>query len=221
MKKIVLIGGGGHAKSVVDTLDAAGEYEIAGFVDRQARTYGYRGYEVIGSDEDLGRLYDAGIHYAFLAIGFLGKSRVRDQCIQKLRDIGFQIPVVIDPSAVVARDARIEEGVFIGKRAVVNAAAFVGKHAILNTGAIVEHDCVVGAYSHVAVSSVLCGNVTLGSHCLIGAGSIILQGVQIGEDVRVGAGSTIRTGLADGVLAYTKKIVACVGPDTERDCQGE
>jgi len=190
MEKIVLLGSGGHAKSVVDAIEAQGRYEIVGFTDGEAQKgFAYRSYQVLGADSCLKTLFESGVHHAFVCVGYLGKGDVRNRLYAQLKEIGFSLPVVVDPSAVVAEDALLGEGCFVGKRAVVNSAAQIGKMAIINTGAIIEHDCVVGDFTHVAVGAVLCGCVTLGAESMIGANATVIQGVQLPEHSFVKSGS--------------------------------
>ena len=190
MEKIILIGCGGHAKSVVDSIEAQGVYEIAGFIAEKAdNDYEYRGYKIIGTDEDLVSIYDGGIKNACICIGYMGKGSVRQKLYNTLKDIGYVLPVIVDPSAILAKDAVIGEGTFVGKRAVINSGAAVGNIAIINTGAIIEHDCVIGDYTHVAVNATVCGNVEIGSSCLVGAGATVIQEIKIGNYAIIGAGS--------------------------------
>lgn len=190
MKKIVLLGSGGHAKSVVDAIEAKGLYEITGFTDcAEQATFSYRGYGVLGTDACLETLFRSGIRHAFVCVGYLGKGTVRNRLYAHLKEIGFTLPVIADPSAVLARDARIGEGTFVGKRTVINSDAFIGKMTILNTGAIIEHDCTVGDFSHVAVGAVLCGGVSLGANSMIGANATVIQGVVLPENSFVKSGS--------------------------------
>ena len=201
MKKIILIGCGGHAKSITDSVLTAEEFEIAGFLDNSA-TSGYRGYKTIGTDENLKQIFDDGIEYAFVCIGFLGESKIRNDLYTKLKNIGFKLPVIIDPSAVIAADVTLDEGTFVGKNVVINSNSKVGKMTIINSGAIIEHDCVVGDYSHISVACVLCGNVKIGNDCLIGANSTVIQGISIGDNVIVGAASLILNNIEDN-----KKVI--------------
>lgn len=199
VEKIVLLGCGGHAKSVVDTIECQGFYKIIGFIDNSRKDFfEYRGYRIIGTDDDLEKLYRSGISNAFVCIGYMGKGGVREKLYHKLKSIGFSIPVIADPTSIIAGDVIIKEGAFIGKRTVVNAGAEIGELAILNTGAIIEHECVVEEYSHVAVGAVLCGNVRVGSCSFIGAGSTVIQGIKIGASVIIGAGSTVIRNVEDG-----------------------
>lgn len=192
MDKIVLLGCGGHAKSVADSILQKSSYEIAGFVKSAGeKDFAYRGIGVIGVDDDLQKLYDAGIHHAFICIGYLGHGDVRSRLYDKLKKIGYTLPVIIDPSAVLAGDARIGEGTFVGKGAIINANASIGKMAIINTAAVVEHDCVIGDFSHVAAAGVVCGNVSIGANAFLGANATVLQCLRIGANVLVGAGAVV------------------------------
>lgn len=201
MKKIILIGNGGHAKSVYDTITTLGCYEIAGFISENLNSeFDYRGCKIIGTDKDLQNIRNYGIEYAFICIGYMGKGNIREKIYDNLKDIGYKIPVIIDSSAIIASDAKIGEGTYIGKLCVVNSDSSVNKMVIINTGAIIEHDNSIGEYSHISVGTTLCGSVTIGKKCFIGANSTVIQGINIADNAIVGAGSTV---LAD-VAAYDK-----------------
>ncbi len=192
MDKIVLLGCGGHAKSVADAILRGSGYEIAGFVKHAGEEdFAYRGIGVIGVDDDLQALYDDGIHHACICIGYLGHGNTRNRLYERLKNIGFILPVIADPSAVQAGDVKIGEGTFIGKGVIINANVQIGKMAIINTAAVVEHDCVIGDYTHIAAAGVVCGNVSIGSNAFLGANATILQGLKIGDNVLVGAGAVV------------------------------
>ena len=197
MEKILLLGYGGHAKSVIDAIECAGCYSIAGVVDVADSDISYRGYKVIGNDDDLEWLYTSGIRNACVCVGYLGKGNVRNRLYDNLKKIGYNLPVIIDPSAIIAKDAVIGEGTFIGKRAVINSNSSIGKMCIINSGAMVEHDCVVGDFSHIAVSAVLCGEVSVEKNAFVGANSTIIQCVKVGENSIVGAASTVLAEVPD------------------------
>lgn len=188
MEDIVLIGGGGHALSVADAIISGKNYKIVGYTD-EADTHISLRY--LGTDDMLESLFKKGHTNAAITVGFLGESSIRDKLCHRLEQIGFHLPKIIDPSAVVSESADVGEGVFIGKQAVVNAEAKIGKMCIINTGAIIEHNNWVGEYGHVAVGAALCGNVHVGAHTFIGANATIIQGVQIGMNAIIGAGSIV------------------------------
>ncbi|MFI3177714.1 MAG: acetyltransferase [Eubacteriales bacterium] len=192
MEQIVLLGCGGHSKSVVDTIERQGKYEIVGFLDQEMNdAYSYREYGIVGRDEHLSDFYAQGVRHAFVSIGYLGNSNTRELLYEKIIACGMTSPVIIDPSAVISSDAVVGQGVFIGKNTVVNAEAKIGDLCILNTGSIVEHECQIGVNTHISVGSVICGNTTIGDHTFIGANTTVIQGIQIGERVVIGAGMLV------------------------------
>ena len=189
MEDIILIGFGGHARSVADCVERQGKYNIIGYTDFEQ--YNCK-YHYLGTDNVLQDYYDSGVRNAALCIGYLGKGEVRQKLYCKLKDMGFVFPVIVDPSAIISESAEIDEGTFIGKGAIVNAEAKIGKMAIINTMALIEHECVVGEFVHIAVAAVLCGQVEVGKAALIGANATVLQCRKILEKQIVPAGTTIR-----------------------------
>lgn len=203
MNRIVIVGCGGHAKSIVDTVENEGVYKIVGFIDREINEkYSYRGYKVIGTDDDLEQIYLSGVHNVAIGVGYLGKGILRDKLYERLKTIGYNMPVIIDPTAVVSSDIIIGEGTVICKKTVVNADARIGKMAIINTGAIIEHECEINDFSHISVGTILCGNTKIGSHCFIGAGTTIINGIEIGNECIVGAGSVVLGNVLHGSKVY-------------------
>ncbi len=193
MEKIIILGKGGHARSLVDTIERQGLYEIAGYiVNNEENETEHGDYPIIGKDKDLEEIYLSGIQNIAMGIGFLGRNAVRRKLYNHLKKIGYNFPVICDTSAVISKKANIGEGTFIGKYAVVNSQAKIGKMCIINTGAVIEHDCQVGDFSHIAVAAVLCGNVDVGCETLVGANSTIIQGRSVGNGCIIGAGEVIR-----------------------------
>lgn len=199
MDEIIILGYGGHGGSVADCIVRSGRYHIAGYTDREDKACGY---PWLGTDADLPELYASGYRYAALGVGFIGGSRIRDLLVRMAKEIGFVFPVIADPSAVIAEDASVGEGTFVGKNAVINAGADVGSFCIVNTGAIVEHQNVIGDYTHISVGTVLCGDVSVGSHAMVGANTTVIQGKTIGDGSIVGAGSVVVSPIPGGVIAY-------------------
>lgn len=191
MDKIIILGNGGHAESIVDALEREGKYEIAGCIVNDCKDSGDSRYPVIGCDSELEKIYISGIKNAAMGIGMLEKSDVRERLWKKIKEIGFSMPVICDPSAIVSESAYVGEGSFIGKGAIINAHAKIGRMCIVNTGAIVEHDCIIGDFSHVSVGTVLCGSVKVGKSSLVGANATIIQGRTVGDGCTVGAGSVV------------------------------
>lgn len=190
MENIVLVGAGGHAKSVIDTIEKEEKYHIIGFLDPNDHAF-YKDYKVIGKDTDARSIFNQGVKNAFITIGFMGHSTLRMKLFNSMKSIGFSFPNIIDRTAVIANDVCMGEGNFVGKRAVINANSQIGIMNIINTGAVIEHDCIIEKNVHMAVGAVACGNVTIHADCFIGANATIIQGVQVDKACIIGAGAVV------------------------------
>lgn len=203
MEDIILLGLGGHAHSVVDSIEQTGKYRIIGFLEREEmQEKQYHNYKVLDIDKALKKYYDNGLRNAFITIGFLGYGVVRNRLYEQLKQIGYRIPNIIDKTASISSSVKLEEGIFIGKNVIINTDVEIGSMCIINTGAVVEHDCKIGSFSHIAVRSVLCGDVHVGAQTLIGANATIIQNIHIGRNVIVGAGTLIRKDIQDNTIQY-------------------
>lgn len=208
MEEIILLGIGGHAHSVVDSIESNKNYSIYGFLDIESRIgEQFRGYKVVGTDNLLESCFHKGIKNAFVTVGYLGKGDIRKKLYKKLKGIGFTLPNIVDRTAILANDVILGEGIFVGKRAVINSAAEIGNMCIINTGAIVEHDCKVGDFSHIAVGSALCGSVQVGKEAFIGANATVIQGKRIGNKCIIGAGTTVRKDVEDKYMVWNGEKV--------------
>ncbi len=200
-KKILLLGGGGHCRSVLDCLMVSQQFDTIGIVDNE-NLGSVMGVPVIGTDDDLPDLIQAGWDSAFISVGSIGYTQIRRKLYSVAKNLGFALPVIADPSAIIARGVALGEGVFIGKGAVINTGSKVGDCAIINTGAVVEHDCLIGNFTHISPGAILCGQVSAGHDSHIGAGSVIRQGIKIGSDCIIGIGSMVVSDIPNNVKAY-------------------
>lgn len=203
MDKILLVGGGGHCKSVLDTLFELNTYNIEGILDTPEKVGQYiSGVKVIGTDDDLLEYFNEGIKCAFITVGSIGDTSIRVKLYKKLKAIGYKLPVIVDKSSIVSKHALIDEGSFIGKGAIVNIDASIGRMCIINSGVIVEHDCKVGKFVHIAPGATLSGGVVIEDNVHIGTNSTIIQYKKIGENSLIGAGSIVTKDVAANIKAY-------------------
>lgn len=203
MKDIILVGGGGHCKSVIDSIVSNNDFRVTAILDNKD-SLGKKicGYSIEFTDDDLQMLYDKGIRYAFITVGSTGKFELRRKLYEKVKQIGFILPVICDPSAVVSTFSDIGEGVFIGKKCVVNTDATVGNMSIINTGTIIEHECKIGEHSFIAIGANIAGNASIGHDTYIGAGTTVIQGITVAEYCMIGAGSVVVRNVNPHTKAY-------------------
>ncbi len=199
-RKLLLVGGGGHCHSVLDSVISSDSYEEIGIVDNTIGSY--LGINVVGNDDDIPALMRDGWSDAFVTVGSVGDSETRRRLYKMIKQYGLNIPTIIDPTAIIGKAVDIKEGTYIGKRVVVNTGSVIDVCSIINTGAIVEHDCEIGPFSHISPGTTLCGQVKVGADSHIGAGSVVKQLVEIGNDTLIGAGSVVVNNIPDNVKAY-------------------
>lgn len=194
MKKVLVLGTGGHAKVAADILLEMG-HEVVGFLDDNLERHGQSvlGFPVLGA---IAAWQDFSADA--LALG-IGANHVREALMDRYPNAEFI--TLIHPRATVSRFAKIGAGSMVAFGACVGPDATIGRGAIINTCASVDHDCHVGDFAHIAVGATLAGHVEVGSLALIGAGCATRPGVKIGERAVVGAGAAIVRDIPAGVTA--------------------
>lgn len=178
-KDIILIGGGGHCKSVIDVIEQESNFNIAGIIDKiEFVGQNVLGYKIIGSDNDLSFLREK-FSYAFITIGHIKTNSSRIKLFNLLKDLKFTLPTIISPLAYVSKHSTVGEGTIIMHNALINSNVKVGENCIINSKALVEHDVIVGNNCHISTGSVLNGGVIVKDNSFIGSNTSTKQGIEI------------------------------------------
>lgn len=193
---IIVYGGGGHGKSLIDLLRSLGTYQIKGIVDDGLKpTDTVLGLPVLGGGDVLDDLYSQGIRLAVNAVGGIGNLKIRRDVFCRLAQAKFVCPAVVHPSAVVEPSATLSPGVQIFPQAYIGSECRIGFGTIVNTGAIVSHDCVLGDFVNISPGAILAGMVQIGDGALVGMGATINLEAKIGNQARIGNGATVKADL--------------------------
>ena len=186
-EKIVLIGGGGHCRSVIDVIEQEDKYDIIGIVDKKENIgKDVLGYEIIGCDDDLQAIFQT-YKNACITVGFIKSNALRVKLFTMSKEIGFNLPVIISPLAYVSKHSLIEEGTVVMHHACINANAKIGKNCIINTKALIEHDCIVEDNCHISTASVLNGGVIVKENTFFGSNTTSKQGIKIEGFIKAGS----------------------------------
>ncbi|ACF42850.1 acetyltransferase [Pelodictyon phaeoclathratiforme] len=189
---IILIGAGGHAHSCIDVIEQQGQYHIAGLVGMPHEVHDkHLGYEVIATDDDLPQLAKEYGH-ALISLGQILSPGSRIRLYQQAIKLGFQLPVIVAPTAYVSRHATLGAGTIIMHGAIVTAGVRVGDNCIINNRSLLEHDTTVEDHCHISTGAILNGGVTIGAGSFVGSGTVIKEGVIIGKDCVIGMGLSLR-----------------------------
>jgi sugar O-acyltransferase (sialic acid O-acetyltransferase NeuD family) len=190
MDRIVVIGGGGHAKVLVSVLKTI-SWDVVGYTDPQDRGV-ILGVPRLGDDATLpGLLRTYRRCRAIIGVGKTDTSPTRIQLQDEVMTLGFEFPPIVSLRAVVNDEVELGAGTAVLDGVVVNSGTVTGTGCILNTNSTLEHDCRVGDNVHVASGATVSGGVTVGNNSMIGAGATVIQGVSICHDCLIGAGATV------------------------------
>lgn len=186
-KSVFLFGYSGHAYVIIESLLDSG-YEIRGYFDYKSADKNPYSLDYLGYEEEVDVKSIVGKNLVFPSIG---DNSIRRKLIPFFEKHQLNQFVAIDQSARISRTAIINTSTYIGKNVIVNAQTNIGKGVILNTGCIIEHECQISDYVHIAPGAVLCGNISVGEACFIGANSVVRQNLTINTGNVIGAGSVV------------------------------
>jgi UDP-perosamine 4-acetyltransferase len=200
VRRIVLIGAGGHARVLIEVLRARRE-KIAGFVSNDPQNDAGEMGELphLCTDEELLAAGPEGIDLVN-GIGSTGKSDRRRRLFERFHEAGFRFATVMHPAAIMASDVVLGEGAQVMAGAVLQPGVVVGANAIVNTGALVDHDVRLGDHCHVAPGACVAGAVTIGEAAHVGAGSTVIQSVRVGDGALIAAGATVIRDVPAGIV---------------------
>lgn len=188
-RPIILVGGGGHCRSVIDAAESAG-IAVRGILELPALVgHTILGYPVVGTDDDMHKF--ASECDFIITIGALLNPEHRMRLMHNIEAAGGRLGTVIASTARVSRHASISEGTVVLHNACVNAGASVGRNCIVNTLANVEHDTTIGDFTHISTGATINGACRIGNGCFIGSGATVVNNVCVADGICVGAGAVV------------------------------
>lgn len=186
-EKILLIGGGGHCRSVIDVIELEDRYTIAGIIDKKELIgQDVLGYKIIGCDDDLQELHKE-YKYAVVTIGHINSNALKVKLFNMLKNIGYHLPVIVSPLAYVSQHSSIDEGTVIMHQTLINSNTKIGKNCIINSKALIEHDCIIEDNCHISTASVINGGVIVKDGTFFGSNATSKEGIEIEGFVKAGS----------------------------------
>ena len=194
-KPLVLVGGGGHCKSVIEAAESAG-YNILGVLDMPEEVgKEILSTKVIGTDDDIPAYVDKAEFV--ITVGFIKNPATRIKLYNRIKEAGGKLATIVASTAHVSKYAEVGEGTVVLHQAFVNADAKVGCNVILNNFVNIEHDAVIGDQCHISTGAMINGECKVGNNCFIGSQSVLANCITVGDDIIVGAGSFVRKSISE------------------------
>lgn len=192
MRRLVIIGAGGHARETLDVVEAINAVspvvEVVGLVATgdPGPELARRDARFLGAPDVL-----AGLPSDIEAVIAIGDGATRRRLDAALLASGRLSAVLVHPLASVGSDDRLGPGVVMAAGARVTTNVTLGRHVHLNVNAVVSHDCVIGDYVTLSPGVHLTGSVVVDDDVFFGTGAIVTPGRRIGRGAVVGAGSVV------------------------------
>lgn len=189
-KNLILIGGGGHCKSLIDVAENAG-YTVLGVLD-MPEDIGTEilDTKVIGTDDDIPSFVDRAEF--LISVGFIKDPSIRIRLFDRVKAAGGKLATLVASTAYVSKYATLGEGTVVMHHAVVNAGASIGRNVILNSFSNISHESIIGDQCHISTGALVNGNCRVGYGCFIGSQSVLVNGITVGDGIIVGAGTLVR-----------------------------
>lgn len=199
MKKVVLIGNGGHGKVVKEIVHARSDMELAGVLDDGFSGFAVRNGLYTGRTKDVPMLRKLVPEAVFTIC--IGRNGVRKQLAETLGLEDDDYAALIHPGAIVSETASVGHGTVVMAGAVIQAGADIGAHCIINTGGVADHDNAIGDYVHLSPRAALAGGVKVGEGTHIGIGASVIPQIDIGPWSVIGAGAAVISRIPGHVTA--------------------
>ncbi len=205
--RVIIYGGGGLSKMIIETVRVLGCYTIEGIIDdNMAKGTDVIGSPVLGGADVLPELYARGIRMAVNSVGGIGNYEVRLNVFHTLAEAGFVCPAIVHPTAHVDPSARLAAGVLVLAQSYVSGNARVGMGTLINNTVVVSHDNVLGSCVNLSPGATLAGDVIIDDYAQLGMNVNVNIGVHIGQCARIANGATIKADVPANKRVYAGMI---------------
>lgn len=196
IRPVIIIGGGGHARVLLEALRGMSR-SVLGYLAPSEAEGGCGGVDYLGNDDVVSKHPPESV-LLVNGVGSIASQETRREVFLRFREMGYGFVTVVHPSAIIASDVWLGEGCQVMAGAVLQPGVRCDENVIINTRAGIDHDCHIGAHSHVSIGATLSGDVSIGCETHVGAGSTVIQGILVGKRCIVAAGAVVTRNVPDG-----------------------
>ena len=202
MEKVVIVGGGGFVKCIINYIENNPNLEIVGYTDIEDHGT-ILGYRYLGNDDVLPALLKNGVSNAVVGVGLrLNDASLKMKLTNKLSEMGFKFPVVKGQNVVVHRGAVIEEGVVLRDGCIIQAGSTIKAHTMIGDNCFIGHDTVIKEFSHIVAGTNVGRDCQIGPCTMVANNVTVMNGVQIGPNVLIGAKSLVKSNCVESGIYF-------------------
>lgn len=195
LKKICILGSGGHATSCVDLIESTNEFEIVGIIIKKNEKKNdkkfLKKYQILGNDNDLKKIFKF-CKNIVIGISLYKDLSSRDKIFKDLKKIGFKLPIIYSRKSHVSLGVKIDEGTQIFHGVTINKNAIIGKNCIINSHALIEHDVHINDNSQISTGAIINGGCTIKENTFVGSGSIVRENIIVKKKSFIKMGTIIK-----------------------------
>tara|TARA_B100000902_G_C27315235_1_gene920887 strand:+ start:3606 stop:4178 length:573 start_codon:yes stop_codon:yes gene_type:complete len=188
IKKIIILGSGGHATSCHELISKLPKIKFLGFCSKESNVSKtnkiFSENEILKNPQKFKNLING--------IGHLKDNSIRKRLFFKFKKKGFKFPIIKSKNSIISNESEIEEGTQIFNHVIVNSKVQIGRNCIINNKSLIEHDVKIGDHCHISTGVIINGSVEIGNNCFIGSGSVLSNNIKIKDNSFIKMGSLIK-----------------------------
>ena len=199
MKKLIIVGAGGHSKTCIEVAESSKKYKVIGLIDNKVNINGIFKNIKIFNEKSINAVIKV-TKNAHIGVGQIKSAKLRIKLFKKFKNKGFNFPVLIHSKAYISKYSFVGEGTLVGINSIINANCNIGHNTIINNKSLIEHDSIIGNNCHISTGVIINGNCLIGDNTFIGSGAIINNNISIGKNCVIGSGNIIKKDLKAGTF---------------------
>ena len=199
MKKLIIVGAGGHSKTCIEVAESSKKYKVIGLIDNKVNINGIFKNIKIFNEKSINAVLKV-TKNAHIGVGQIKSAKLRIKLFKKFKNKVFNFTVLIHSKAYISKYSFVGEGTLVGINSIINANCNIGHNTIINNKSLIEHDSIIGNNCHISTGVIINGNCLIGDNTFIGSGAIINNNISIGKNCVIGSGNIIKKDLKAGTF---------------------
>jgi sugar O-acyltransferase (sialic acid O-acetyltransferase NeuD family) len=204
MKKIIIIGAGGHSAELDDYFqyakikDKKFNLELEGFIDDNPNSY--KNYDFTAPF--LGDIKSHTVQRDCYYIIGIANLKYRRPIIEKFLSEGAVFTNFTHPDSYISPSSSIGNGVVVAPGVNVGPKVSIGDFTLINSRSSMGHDARVGSFNFICPNVCFSGFTVVGDENMFGINSVTIPGITIGNNNKIAAGMVLDKNVGDNEVIF-------------------